>query len=349
MLGGNLVYGFASTLWMLVLGRVIVGLGAGNQVVSQVYFTWSTNNDDRSLIMGIMSLVQVAAVIIGPALAPAFGAFNIHMWGPYYLDAMTLPGHFSALLTIITIVLLIFFKEMPRPPSSAEPTSNDGKSFGKKCLAWFAPETSAKGLGILTCVILSFTLGVSYTVFEVVGPQLCQDFYPGWDDTKTGILYAVAGLEAIVVIVIQTAFISKRFSDKAVVMWSSIGIAASGVFFTPFDFPSFHPNGFIPFPVFVVGAAVSTAAFTIGSVVLLTLFSRLIDGSEGQGIFMGYFNASRAASRVAAPIVVGILWNIGGAYMVFIPTCIVLFMGLWMNIAGYTSMDPPTALRIQSD
>jgi hypothetical protein len=64
---------------------------------------------------------------------------------------------------------------------------------------------------------------------------------------------------------------------------------------------------------------------------------------------MGYFNASRAASRVAAPIVVGLLWNIGGSYLVFIPTSVALFTGLWMNIIGYTSMDPQAALRVQSD
>lgn len=114
-------------------------------------------------------------------------------------------------------------------------------------------------------------------------------------------------------------------------------------------FPGEHPHGFLPLPVFIVGAIISTAAFTIGSVVLLTLFSKLIDGSDGQGIFMGYFNASRAASRVVAPVVVGLLWNIGGSYLVFLPTAVVLFMGLWMNIIGYTSMDPPPSLRLQSD
>lgn len=118
------------------------------------------------------------------------------------------------------------------------------------------------------------------------------------------------------------------------------------VFFTPFVFTTLHPTGYIPFPVFVVGAIISTAAFTFGSVVLLTLFSRLIDGSEGQGIFMGYFNASRALSRVVAPIVVGLLWDAGGAFLVFVPTAIALFTGLWMNIAGLTSMDPPEVLRV---
>eukprot|EP01122_Echinamoeba_exundans_P017610 TRINITY_DN943_c0_g1_i2.p1 TRINITY_DN943_c0_g1~~TRINITY_DN943_c0_g1_i2.p1 ORF type:complete len:486 (-),score=52.91 TRINITY_DN943_c0_g1_i2:899-2356(-) len=348
MLAGNLVYGFASSLWMLILGRVIVGFGAGNQVVSQVYFTYSTNTEERSLIMGIMSLVQVLAVIVGPALAPAFAAIKIHLWGSYNLDGMTLPGHFSALLTLATLALLFCFHEMARPASSTETPADETASLASKCSAWLAPKTNAKSLGIWTCVFLSFTLGVSYTVFEVVGPQLCLEFY-GWGDTNVGLLYTICGIEAVVVIIIQTVLISKRFSDKAMVLWSSIGIAAAGVFFTPFVFPGNHPNGFLPEPVFLVGAGISTAAFTIGSVVLLTLFSKLIDGSEGQGIFMGYFNASRAASRVAAPIVVGLLWNIGGAYLVFIPTAVALFTGLWMNIIGYASMDPQAALRIQSD
>lgn len=47
---GNSLYGFSTTLWMLLLSRVIVGFGAGNQVVSQVYFTWSTTPQQRSLV-----------------------------------------------------------------------------------------------------------------------------------------------------------------------------------------------------------------------------------------------------------------------------------------------------------
>jgi MFS family permease len=57
------VYGFSSSLWMLILGRVIVGFGAGNQVVSQVYFTYSTNTDERSLVR-CPSLVSARAILM---------------------------------------------------------------------------------------------------------------------------------------------------------------------------------------------------------------------------------------------------------------------------------------------
>jgi hypothetical protein len=84
--------------------------------------------------MGIMSLVQVLAVIIGPALAPAFAAIKIHMWGSYNLDGMTLPGYFSALLTLATLGLLFCFHEMPRPASSNETPTDRTSSFASMFL-----------------------------------------------------------------------------------------------------------------------------------------------------------------------------------------------------------------------
>jgi hypothetical protein len=98
-------------------------------------------------------------------------------------------------------------------------------------------------------------------------------------------------------------------------------------------------GGFIPFWTFAVGAGLSGGSFAVGTVVLLTLFSRLTDGSEGQGIYMGYFNASRALSRIVAPLLVGLAFEAGGVFLVFVPTTVLLFIGLWVNMWGHSGMD----------
>lgn len=126
-------------------------------------------------IMGIMNLVQVLAIIIGPALAPAFSAVNIPLWGPYKLNGLTLPGHFSSICSLISLILLFFFKEIPRPPTYSGATPKQKSTFKGKVATCLAPETNTSPLGVWTCVVLSFTSNVSYTVFEVVGPQLCHE------------------------------------------------------------------------------------------------------------------------------------------------------------------------------
>jgi hypothetical protein len=35
---------------MILLGRILVGIGAGNQVVSQVWFSWITNDQQRPIV-----------------------------------------------------------------------------------------------------------------------------------------------------------------------------------------------------------------------------------------------------------------------------------------------------------
>jgi MFS family permease len=68
---GYLVFGFADSLWLLVLSRVVQGAGGGTVGVIQSYVADSTAPADRALALGWLS----AATNLGVALGPQVGQY----------------------------------------------------------------------------------------------------------------------------------------------------------------------------------------------------------------------------------------------------------------------------------
>lgn len=87
------VFGFAVTIWMLFLSRVIQGLGGGTTGVLQAYVADVTEPKDRAKALGWLSASTGAGVMIGPAIGSL--AFN---WGH------EAPGIVAAGLCVVNIV-----------------------------------------------------------------------------------------------------------------------------------------------------------------------------------------------------------------------------------------------------
>lgn len=62
------VFGFATTIWMLFLSRAIQGLGGGTTGVLQAYVADVTAPKDRAKALGWLSAATGAGVMIGPAI-----------------------------------------------------------------------------------------------------------------------------------------------------------------------------------------------------------------------------------------------------------------------------------------
>jgi MFS family permease len=101
-----LIFGFAHSLWLLLLSRVVQGAGGGTVGVIQAYVADSTAPQDRARALGWLS----ATTNLGVALGPVLGSFAITL-GKYDLmpGAATLkmghagPGIIAAALCIINI------------------------------------------------------------------------------------------------------------------------------------------------------------------------------------------------------------------------------------------------------
>src|SRR5947209_5255538 len=108
------VFGFATSLWLLFLSRIVQGAGGGTVSVIQAYVADAVKPEDRAKGLGWLS----AATNAGVALGPLLGSFTSR-W--YHAG----PGLLAAGLCVCNIVFAFFFLTESRDMAEA-------RAIGKK-------------------------------------------------------------------------------------------------------------------------------------------------------------------------------------------------------------------------
>src|ERR1043166_8975904 len=115
-----MIFGFANSLWLLLLSRIVQGAGGGTVGVIQAYVADSTEPQDRARALGWLS----ATTNLGVALGPVLGSFAITLGkqdilpGSAHLEmGSTAPGILAALLCVINIAFAARYLTESRNPS----------------------------------------------------------------------------------------------------------------------------------------------------------------------------------------------------------------------------------------
>ena len=66
------VFGLAGTLWILLLSRVVQGIGGGTVGVLQAYVADASRPEDRAKGLGWLSAATSAGAVVGPAFGSMF-------------------------------------------------------------------------------------------------------------------------------------------------------------------------------------------------------------------------------------------------------------------------------------
>jgi len=104
------IFAYASTLWLLLLSRIVQGLGGGTIGVVQAYVADASDPNDRAKSLGWLS----AATSLGAVVGPAIGSVLIH-WGRHA------PGIASAIFCVLVSVFAgIYLRESRDATVSAE-------------------------------------------------------------------------------------------------------------------------------------------------------------------------------------------------------------------------------------
>src|SRR5688572_3648698 len=114
-----LIFGFAESLWLLFLSRIVQGAGGGTVGVIQAYVADTTAPQDRARALGWLS----ATTNLGVALGPVLGSFAITLGkhdvipGPATLHmGQAAPGIIAALLCLINIAFAARYLTESRDP-----------------------------------------------------------------------------------------------------------------------------------------------------------------------------------------------------------------------------------------
>src|SRR5687767_9221940 len=109
-----LIFGFANSLLLLFLSRLVQGAGGGTVGVIQAYVADSTEPRDRARALGWLS----AATNLGVSIGPAIGSVGVSLWG------QRAPGVIAAALCLVNIGFVWKYlreSHVPEPHGSAAP------------------------------------------------------------------------------------------------------------------------------------------------------------------------------------------------------------------------------------
>jgi ceroid-lipofuscinosis MFS transporter 7 len=112
------MYFSATSKYMIVGSRFIVGLGAGAGATLYGELARISTKEERTKVFAIFSTFRQIGLIFGPAFNLVLRLLHVDM-GPFVLDRLTAPG---ALMTVIWVVIEIMFLFMfYQLPSAIEP------------------------------------------------------------------------------------------------------------------------------------------------------------------------------------------------------------------------------------
>lgn len=157
-----LIFGFAHSLFLLFLSRIVQGAGGGTVGVIQAYVADSTAPQDRARALGWLS----ATTNLGVALGPVLGSFAIAigkrdlMPGPATLElGHAAPGIFAAALCLINIAFAARYLTESRDASEHAPVEGEVRRSSREAI-WrvisHSKETSSRLIWIYAIAIGAF-------------------------------------------------------------------------------------------------------------------------------------------------------------------------------------------------
>ncbi|HEV8587585.1 MAG TPA: MFS transporter [Pyrinomonadaceae bacterium] len=278
---GFLILGFATTLWMLFLGRIIDGISGGNISTAQAYIADVTTKEDRAKGMGLIG----AAFGLGFVFGPAIGGI-LSRWG------INVPFLFASGLALANAVLLYFtLPETITPDHPARVSAATGRSW-RRLISSLQNPRLALVLAIYFLSIVAFSImTASFSLFLM--------FRFGYDAFHNGWVFAFVG---IISAIVQGALIGKlvkRFGEPALVITGSLLFTAS-LFASPFIGPTIGVIGIL------LTGALSAIGNALNAPTLTSLASKSVDEKE-QGAIMGVAQSVASLARAVGPSIAAFL------------------------------------------
>ena len=301
---GYVLFALAGSVPMLLLSRVVQGMGGGTIGVVHAYIADVSEPGERTRTLGWLSAVTSLGAVLGPAI----GAVLVRAGGP------TLPGWAAAAFAVLVAAFGWTYLRESRVPTghTAEHPVARGAALANVALKW--RETPAR-------LILTYALGIGafYGIIPLV-PLLLGERLGITEDT---VGYFVMYLGAIGVLMRTFALdpLVRRLGEprlaRAGVLLLAAGLVATAL---PGGWPAIAAG----FTLMPIGTACLFPAVT-------SLLSQAVHERE-RGLYMGVQQTWGGVSRVAFPVLGGVLMDAAGVGTPFAVAGVLLLLALPLTV-----------------
>jgi MFS family permease len=288
-----LIFGFADSLFLLFLSRIVQGAGGGTVGVIQAYVADSTAPEDRARALGWLSATTNLGVTLGPVLgsfAITLGARDL-MPGPLTLHlGHAAPGIFAAALCLLNIAFAARYLTESRDLSEHATAEGEVRRSSREAM-WrvisHSKETSSRLIWIY-----AIAMGAYQGSFSVLALFLNARFQV--TEQTIGYFFMYVGSISVFTRVLLLGRMVDWLGEAKL---SRVGLLLLGI-------------GVMGMPlarnIWMLGIAVALiplgTAFTFPCVT--ALLSRVISPRE-RGLYMGMQQTYGGAARIIAPLFFG--------------------------------------------
>jgi predicted MFS family arabinose efflux permease len=313
-----LLFGFANSVWLLLLSRIAAGAAGGTISVAQAYVADTTTQEERARGMGHMGAASGLGVMLGPAIGGVFSQFGHGA-----------PGFVAAILCALNAIAAIYLLPESRPQQLRSDLQHAQAATLK---GWLRTMTRYPLSLLLTIYFLTIS---SFTAMTAVLALYLERMFDA-KAADVAILFTLGGGTTVVVRGLLLGRLVRRLGESATVR---IGIVALALALISLPW---LPN------TLSANLLVAIYAFGAGTLfpALASLVSRASD-SGSQGSILGGSQVVGGLGRVIGPLWAGLLFQSAGitspfhAGTFFVAVAFFLALRIPTKITAPAAVTPP--------
>ncbi len=313
-----LVFAYAGSVMVLLVSRIMAGIGGANIPVAQAYIADITPPERRAGNMGLIGAAFGLGFIFGPAIGGLLAPISSELPG---LAAAGLCGG-NAILALFLLPESLGREDRPEAPRGRAEALQPGMAL---LVGGSASGSRLREIGVILesrgfvhALVLSFIFTTAFSIMHPIFPLFALGRFDlnerdvGWLFAFIGVISAVmqGGLVRVLVARLGEVSLIRLSAIPFVVGFCLIGAAPS-------------------IPVLLVGLALLAVGFGGTLPSLVSLLSRSAPEAL-QGGSLGVGQSAGALARVVGPFLAGVLWDtLGSSAPYYVAAAIGAVAGLW--------------------
>jgi multidrug resistance protein len=311
------IFAYAATLWLLLLSRVVQGLGGGTIGVVQAYVADASDPNDRAKSLGWLS----AATSFGAVVGPAIGSALIH-WGRHA------PGIASAIFCVLVSVFAgIYLRESRQEMTATGEHAVKQTSAGAVWSVIARPKEPAQRLIWIYAIAIGAFYGTAPTL-----PLLLADRLP---ITEGNVGYFVMYLGGMGVVV-RAGILGKMIEWLGEARLTRLGLVLLALGLASVAAVHSYLTLLVALTLMPLGTAFVFPCVT-------AMLSRVVPNRH-RGLYMGVQHTFGGVSRVVFPLAAGVAMDHLGLGVPFVLAGVLVLATLLLT----TSMEQYAPSRAAS-
>ncbi len=312
---GYVVFAFTHNFPMLLLSRIIAGMGGSSIGVAQAYIADVTTPQERSRGMGLIGFAFGLGFVFGPLIGGILSKFG------YQVTGLTAAG-------FLILALLVSFFSLPEPQKKNNEYYLRRKLFDTESIKTVF-KSKAISFTVLSFFFLTFSVANIYGTFALLGHLVYN-----LSDFENGLMFGLSGLVSAAIQGGLIGRLNKKLGDKKLIVYGlvfmTIGLAM------------------LPFGQNIYGLVAVMIILSIGTGIvqptLLSLVSKVTKEHE-QGLVLGTNQSIASLARVMGPLWGGFSYQWLGYTIPFLTGA---FVGLIMIIYSVRYFDKFIDMKLHS-